>query len=90
MSAKSSDPKKKILVASASDDESSDYEDDSEPETDLGLDKLSLGPKKKLLILCLGGLLVSRVHLKDKATVRGIRPDVVYGKFLGIIPHFLL
>ncbi|XP_047979370.1 uncharacterized protein LOC125221290 [Salvia hispanica] len=84
MSAKSSDPRKKILVAS--DDESSDYEDDSEPETDLGLglslDKLSLGPQKKLLILCLGGLLVSRVHLKDKASVRGLRPDVVYGKFL--------
>ncbi|KAL1541357.1 hypothetical protein AAHA92_25590 [Salvia divinorum] len=82
MSAKSSDPKKKLLVAS--DDESSDYEDNSEPETDLGLslDKLNLGPKKKLLILCLGGLLVDRVHLRDKATVRGLRPDVVYGKFL--------
>lgn len=79
-------------------DSSEDYEDygtdsDSEPEnktetetgTELGLslDKLSLGPKKKLLILCLGGLLVHRVHLRDKSTVRGLRPDVVYGKFLG-------
>lgn len=48
----------------------------------LSLEKLNLGPQKKLLILCLGGLLVNRVHLKDKATVRGLRPDLVYGKFL--------
>ncbi|XP_075512977.1 uncharacterized protein LOC142548509 [Primulina tabacum] len=64
-------------------DESSEDEQDSESD-DIGLplDKLSLGPKKKLLVLCLGGLLVHRVHIRDKATVRGLRPDTTYGKFL--------
>lgn len=67
----------------ASDDESSDNDSGGENDLGLSLEKLNLGPQKKLLILCLGGLLVNRVHLKDKATVRGLRPDLVYGKFLG-------
>ncbi|KAK4396458.1 hypothetical protein Sango_1482400 [Sesamum angolense] len=51
-------------------------------DLDLPLDKLNLGPKKKLLVLCLGGLLVHRVHVRDKASIRGLRPDVLHGKFL--------
>lgn len=80
------------LKVVASDDESSLSDNDSGGEDDLGLslEKLNLGPQKKLLILCLGGLLVNRVHLRDKATVRGLRPDVVYGKFLGIQSIILL
>ncbi|KAL2487250.1 Haloacid dehalogenase-like hydrolase (HAD) superfamily protein [Abeliophyllum distichum] len=46
------------------------------------LDKLNLGPKKKLLVLCLGGLLAHRVHDKEKHTVRGLKPDVTCGNFL--------
>ncbi|KAK6122001.1 hypothetical protein DH2020_044255 [Rehmannia glutinosa] len=79
MAEKTTDSKLKVVVS----DESS--EDEKEPgNVDLGLslDKLNLGPKKKLLVLCLGGLLVHRVHVRDKATVRGLKPDVVYGKFL--------
>ncbi|CAH9118996.1 unnamed protein product [Cuscuta europaea] len=64
-------------------DESSDEEaKEDENELDLPLDKLNLGPRKKLLVLCLGDLLVRRVHLRDKHTVRGFRPDVIHGKFL--------
>ncbi|KAK4419317.1 hypothetical protein Salat_2344600 [Sesamum alatum] len=63
-------------------DESSDDEKQPATDLDLPLDKLNLGPQKKLLVLCLGGLLCHRVHVRDKATVRGLRPDVVYGKFL--------
>lgn len=87
----STDRKQKNLILSESEPEDdSEPESDSEPETELGLslEKLNLGPKKKLLILCLGGLLVHRVHIRDMATVRGLRPDVVYGKFLG--DYFIL
>ncbi|KAL0347113.1 UNVERIFIED_CONTAM: hypothetical protein Scaly_1727300 [Sesamum calycinum] len=63
-------------------DESSDDEKQPATDLDLPLDKLNLGPKKKLLVLCLGGLLVHRVHVRDKASVRGLRPDVIHGKFL--------
>ncbi|KAL7133534.1 hypothetical protein ABFS83_12G147300 [Erythranthe nasuta] len=75
--------KSKLKVVFSDDESSGDDEYDSGGEVDLGLslDKLNLGPKKKLLVLCLGGLLVHRVHLKNQSTVRGLRPDVVYGKF---------
>ncbi|KAL2509249.1 Haloacid dehalogenase-like hydrolase (HAD) superfamily protein [Forsythia ovata] len=72
--------KSKIVVS----DDSSEDEDEKgvENELDLPLDKLNLGPKKKLLVLCLGGLLAHRVHVREKQTVRGLKPDVTYGKFL--------
>ncbi|KAJ6717438.1 HALOACID DEHALOGENASE-LIKE HYDROLASE (HAD) SUPERFAMILY PROTEIN [Salix purpurea] len=65
------------------------YDDDSEEDRgdlpdDLSLDKLSLKvPKKKLLILCLGGLLCHRVCLKrGSGYVRtNRRPDASYGSF---------
>ncbi|KAI3447508.1 hypothetical protein Pfo_004173 [Paulownia fortunei] len=79
MSAKSTNSKLKLVV---SDDSSEDEKDSGNDDLGLSLDKLNLGPKKKLLVLCLGGLLVHRVHVRNKATVRGLRPDVVYGKFL--------
>ncbi|CAH9106439.1 unnamed protein product [Cuscuta epithymum] len=50
-------------------------------DLDLPLQKLILGPRKKLLVLCLGGLLVHRVHIRDKHTVRGFKPDYTHGKF---------
>ncbi|PIN06800.1 Phosphoprotein phosphatase [Handroanthus impetiginosus] len=81
MAEKSTTTSKLKLVLS---DESSEDDEKVSKDDDLGLslDKLNLGPQKKLLILCLGGLLVHRVHVRDKATVKGLRPDVVYGKFL--------
>ncbi|KAJ6311300.1 hypothetical protein OIU77_013133 [Salix suchowensis] len=65
------------------------YDDDSEEDRgdlpdDLSLDKLSLKvPKKKLLILCLGGLLCHRVCIKrGSGNVRtNRRPDAAYGSF---------
>ncbi|EYU38606.1 hypothetical protein MIMGU_mgv1a011796mg [Erythranthe guttata] len=75
--------KSKLKLVFSDDESSGDDDYDSGNDVDLGLslDKLNLGPKKKLLVLCLGGLLVHRVHLKNQSTVRGLRPDVVYGKF---------
>lgn len=82
MAEKSTDSKLKLVL---SDESSEDEHDSGNNDDDLGLslDKLNLGPKKKLLVLCLGGLLVHRVHIKNKSTVRGLRPDVAYGRFLG-------
>ncbi|XP_051148265.1 uncharacterized FCP1 homology domain-containing protein C1271.03c [Andrographis paniculata] len=71
---------KSPIVDESSDDEKKEAATDD--DLGLSLDKLSLGPKKKLLVLCFGGLLVHRVHVRDKRTVRGLRADVVYGKFL--------
>ncbi|XP_073273371.1 uncharacterized FCP1 homology domain-containing protein C1271.03c-like [Primulina huaijiensis] len=70
------------LMKLISDESSEDEQDSASDDIGLTLDKLTLGPKKKLLVLCLGGLLVHRVHVKDKASVRELRPDVVHGKFL--------
>ncbi|VFQ92461.1 unnamed protein product [Cuscuta campestris] len=64
-----------------SDDSGSDEEGD-DVEDLLPLEKLNLGPQKKLLVLCLGDLLVRRVHVRDRRTVRGFEPDVTHGKFL--------
>ncbi|XP_015086833.1 uncharacterized protein LOC107029909 [Solanum pennellii] len=47
----------------------------------LPLEKLYLGPKKKLLVLNLGGLLVHRVHKRDWFSVRTYKPDLVCGNF---------
>ncbi|KAK6126303.1 hypothetical protein DH2020_039948 [Rehmannia glutinosa] len=77
MAEKTTDSKLKVVV---SDESSEDEKDSGNVDLGLSLDKLNLGPKKKLLVLCLGGLLVHRVHVRNKATVRGLKPDVVYGK----------
>ncbi|VFQ92611.1 unnamed protein product [Cuscuta campestris] len=65
-----------VSYDSGSDEEGDDVEDL------LPLEKLNLGPQKKLLVLCLGDLLVRRVHVRDRRTVRGFEPDVTHGKFL--------
>ncbi|KAK6145585.1 hypothetical protein DH2020_022405 [Rehmannia glutinosa] len=79
MAEKTTDSKLKVVV---SDESNEDEKESGNADLGLSLDILNLGPKKKLLVLCLGGLLVHRVHVRDKATVRGLKPDVVYGKFL--------
>ncbi|CAI9267979.1 unnamed protein product [Lactuca saligna] len=74
-------------VAIVSDDSQSSEKEEEikhEKETDLGisLDKLSLGPKKKLLVIPLGGLIVHRAHVRNWATLpKNRRPDLTYGKF---------
>lgn len=44
-------------------DEESDKATDSKNDLDFPLEKLNLGPRKKLIVLCLGGLLVDRVQI---------------------------
>ncbi|XP_019241144.1 PREDICTED: uncharacterized protein LOC109221131 [Nicotiana attenuata] len=68
----------------ASGNDNSDNENETKDigkELDLPLDKLNLGPKKKLLVLNLGGLLVHRVHRRDWFTVESYKPDLVCGNF---------
>ncbi|KAL2345168.1 hypothetical protein Fmac_006453 [Flemingia macrophylla] len=51
-----------------------DYEsDDSAKELALPLEKLNLGPKKKLLVMNLNGLLLHRVHRADKSKIANSR-----------------
>ncbi|XP_022846234.1 uncharacterized protein LOC111368974 [Olea europaea var. sylvestris] len=72
----------KLKLKNVAPDDSSEDENVVESELDLRLEKLKLGPKKKLLVLCLGGLLVHRVHVRDSHTVRGLKADVAYNKLL--------
>ncbi|CAL0309919.1 unnamed protein product [Lupinus luteus] len=65
----------------------SDSEDeyiDAEDKTSLGLslEKLNLGPRKKLLVLNLNGLLANRIHRRDvKEMPKSRRPDAIYRNF---------
>ncbi|XP_015161519.1 uncharacterized protein [Solanum tuberosum] len=68
-----------------SDKDNSDHEDEKVTkilELDLPLEKLNLGPKKKILVLNLGGLLVDRVHRRNESAVRRYTPDLAHGNFL--------
>ncbi|XP_034225623.1 uncharacterized protein LOC117635405 [Prunus dulcis] len=52
-------------------------------ECGLPLEKLNLGPRKKLLVLSLGGLLCHRVHRYERANIPRFRyVDASYGSFL--------
>lgn len=79
---------KNVAVASSIDTPSSEEEKEeikSETGTDLGfsLDILSLGPKKKLLVIPLGGLIVRRAHVRERFTLpKNRRPNLSYGKFM--------
>ncbi|XP_076949979.1 putative FCP1 homology domain-containing protein C1271.03c [Bidens hawaiensis] len=49
----------------------------------ISLDRLNLGPKKKLLVIPLRGILVHRAHCSRPETIpRNRRPDFSYGNFL--------
>ncbi|XP_051148645.1 uncharacterized FCP1 homology domain-containing protein C1271.03c-like [Andrographis paniculata] len=78
MAESSKDANRKLSIADEEEEEEAAIDEDLSPS----LDKLSIGRKKKLLVLSLGGLLVHRVHKKEKRTVRGLRADVTYGAFL--------
>lgn len=80
---------KSVVHYHSSDDD--DYDDDQKEEsrTDLGLgfslEKLNLGPRKKLLVLGLGGVLVHRLHRRDQKTNVQYyrRPDGIAENFQG-------
>jgi hypothetical protein len=65
----------------------SDYCDDKQDAGDdcsLSIEKLNLLPRKKLLVLDVGGLLCQRVHLRDKSRIQPFRnPDASHGSILG-------
>ncbi|KAM3217698.1 hypothetical protein P3L10_027141 [Capsicum annuum] len=48
---------------------------------DLPLEKLNVGPKQKLLVLNLGGLLVDRVHQRNESAVLRFTPNLTHGNF---------
>ncbi|KAK1362170.1 FCP1 homology domain-containing protein [Heracleum sosnowskyi] len=73
----------KLKNVSVSDESSDNEEEKTELSLDISLEKLNLGPKKKLLVIALGGLLVHRQHDREKFTKipPNIRPDVFHGRF---------
>ncbi|XP_027349188.1 uncharacterized protein LOC113860857 [Abrus precatorius] len=63
--------------------EDGDHVQDSETELDLPLEKLNLGPRKKLLVMNLNGLLLYRVNRRNKQEIpKSPRADGRYGNFL--------
>ena len=82
---------KKVIRDSSSDDEE-DQDSSSREYGLLSLEKLSLGPNKKLLVLGLGGLLCHRIYRYATSTIPQFRrPDASYGSILGnsFVPLFL-
>ncbi|XP_038721046.1 uncharacterized protein LOC120013338 [Tripterygium wilfordii] len=66
-----------------SDSEGDDHNHGKEEELDLPLEKLNLGPKKKLIVLSLGGVLCERVCRREKRKIpRNRRADASYGSML--------
>ncbi|RDY05062.1 hypothetical protein CR513_11138, partial [Mucuna pruriens] len=67
-----------------SDSEDDEYEaEDSGTVLDLPLEKLNIGPRKKLLVMNCNGLLLHRVHLSVKNEIPKFRPaDGHYRSFL--------
>uniref|UniRef100_A0A7N0UDD9 Mitochondrial import inner membrane translocase subunit TIM50 n=2 Tax=Kalanchoe fedtschenkoi TaxID=63787 RepID=A0A7N0UDD9_KALFE len=73
---------KQKKVLEVEDDESDNEEKGDSSELGLALEKLSLGKKKKLLVLCLGGLLFHRVFRYVRHKIPKTRsPDTTYGSF---------
>lgn len=66
------------------DDEEEKNHESGKSELYLPLEKLNLGPKKKLLVLNLGGLFVHRVHKRDRFIVQNYKPDFVSVNFMGL------
>lgn len=60
-----------------------DFED-AEDDFGLSLEKLNLGPRKKLLVISPNGVLLHRAHLANKSSIPNARkPDAIYGGHLG-------
>ncbi|KAK1588590.1 hypothetical protein Q3G72_024795 [Acer saccharum] len=78
----SENTKKKAAFLNESDSDSEKGLEEN--STGLSLTKLNLGPKKKLVVLSLGGLLCHRVCRKDRSTDHPIYriPDASYGSFV--------
>ena len=57
---------------------------DSVSDFDLPLDKLNIGPRKKLLVMN-NGILYIRVHCRNTQQIPRFRePDLTYGPFSGM------
>ncbi|XP_059595352.1 uncharacterized protein LOC100264874 [Vitis vinifera] len=83
MSGKLDISKNKNVVPTETESESeSENEKDSGNDFGLSLEKLTLGPRKKLLVMNLSGLLLHRAFKRDTPRIpKHRRPDVVFGNF---------
>jgi len=71
--------KNKKIIESEDEDETQDCA----TELDLPLEKLNLGPGKKLLVMNLNGLLFHRIHRSEKSGIRR-SADGRYRGYLGM------
>ncbi|KAG6690235.1 hypothetical protein I3842_10G004700 [Carya illinoinensis] len=79
MAEKITNLKNKCVAYDYSEDENVDAEEDF----GLSLEKLNLGPRKKVIVLGLGGLLCHRVCRREESNIPRFRiPDASYGSFL--------
>ncbi|KAJ0817625.1 putative FCP1 domain, HAD superfamily protein [Helianthus annuus] len=63
--------------------EDNDNEKETGIDLNISLEKLNLGPKKKLLVLPIGGFLVHRAHRRRPKTIpRNRKPDFCSGNFM--------
>jgi hypothetical protein len=82
MAEKITNLKNKCACSNNSDDKQ-DAGDDL--DCSLSLEKLNLLPRKKLLVLDVGGLLCQRLHRLDKSSIPTFRnPDASHGSILSI------
>jgi len=78
-----SDGNIKIKDSEADHDDHDDETGSEEPDLGLSLEKLNLGPKKKLLVMNLNGFLLHRIHVADKKAIPKSRTaDYKYRYFL--------
>ncbi|KAF8396467.1 hypothetical protein HHK36_018090 [Tetracentron sinense] len=77
MSEKISSSKLKLVLHESAD------EVEKGDDCGISLEKLNIGPRKKLLVLDLGGLLLHRAHFRNKASIPKFRKcDETFGNFL--------
>ncbi|KAM0053479.1 putative FCP1 domain, HAD superfamily protein [Helianthus debilis subsp. tardiflorus] len=74
---------KKTVASENTDHNTEEQEDEKEETGDVSMSKLSLGPKKKLLVLPMGGFLVHRAHRRRSNTIpKNRQPDFCSGNFM--------
>ncbi|KAJ0624703.1 putative FCP1 domain, HAD superfamily protein [Helianthus annuus] len=76
---------KKTVASDNTDHISEEQEEEKETRIslDVSMNKLNLGPKKKLLVLPIGGFLVHRAHRRRPKTIpKNRQPDFCSGIFM--------
>lgn len=89
MATKDSKAKNVIIASDHITKEEQDLKETRTSDLGISMDKLNIGPKKKLLVLPIGGILCHKVHRYGPYTVpRNRRPDFSSGQFMSKYIHY--